>query len=184
MIYRAALVKRPRTSDERGEWMVRSLVPPSLLRSSSRLRAEAMSIYYGENEFWISAPVIRAQWLDFFNMCTAMAASGGLRFIRYLEFQYEEPLPELSDGCVVGFVLQDQRPEGSEDAYRIGNDQTDWNNEADVGSLFYETLEYVLGSDTIAEMQVDCVPIKFIQRTFGMLARSCAEATRHAEVQW
>ena len=79
---------------------ITGLVPPPLQQANSKVRDEAMPVYYTENTFKVFMPHCVGDWQAFRSMCHDMIATGGLKFITSLD---------LVSTCLNGMKYLDER---------------------------------------------------------------------------
>ena len=164
-----------------------NLPQPPLTRVSKQLRAEALPIFYGENEFNIRIPAAENEWNDIDNwdsfvlQCEVFAA-GGLRFKKKLHAMYHEPVWEDSNNYLLGFDLGGKR-DVKDREYRIGKETTDWTDREEVLDEFYKTFNAVLREDWYGDLR-ELVPVQRVADALFLLARLCTSANSYAELEW
>jgi hypothetical protein len=194
MIYRQAVV---RTGQRWGNDIF-TLRPPALAQVSTQVRTEVLPIFYGENSFRIGMDIDVVEYEEdifpvridddtkleeFLDMCSSIAATGGLKFINKLSMSYSEPVFEDMKNFLLGFDLIGDDSKGRKSRDRIGDDTLDWNDRSAVTKAFNTTLNRTVTGAFLMRLKAQ-VPVSNIIRVLFALAKHCHRANQYVELGW
>ncbi|OKL59229.1 hypothetical protein UA08_05669 [Talaromyces atroroseus] len=189
MIYRLAVVRKT------GKCY--TLVPPALAQVSKDIRTEVLPIFYGENSFYIHMDIdvieyeegifpIRtdddSKLEEFLDMCSCLAATGGLKFIKVLSMNYSEPVFEDMSNFLLGFKFIGESSTRQKYRDRIGDDNLDWSNRLAVVKAFETTLKESAG-EFLGQLKAH-VPVSDVIRALFAVAKHCHCANKYVELSW
>lgn len=139
--------------------LIANPTPPTLLQTNRQIRNEGLPIFYGGNRFNLHFPYQRcrdkpdANWVEYIspvsrapvaNLLQAFPTGGTFSMIRHLTVLWTDPHQWCDwSGVVIGFEGLGHWSEVAErDAKRrVGNDQTDWDDEKQVYRAYVKALE-------------------------------------------
>lgn len=172
------------------------LVPPAIAKVSKQIRTEVLPIFYGVNSFDIDMdidiveydeyeePIVQddnTKLEDFLRMCSCMADTGGLRFIKSLNLRYSEPVWEDMSNYLFGFGIGDNKEKSERN--RVGNSDLDWSDEDEVKKAVIACLEKAVDKHRRQELTAH-VPVLEIIQVLSTLAKDCHSANHYVELWW
>lgn len=194
LIYRLAVVQK---SNSNWGSDCYTLVPPAIARVSKQIRTEVLPIFYGENSFDISMDIDVLEYdendvpikqkdntklEEFLRMCSCMAGTGGLGYIKSLTLRYSEPVWEDMYNYLFGFDLIGTG-EGQRKRDRVGDDDLDWSDRQEVIAAVMTCLKRVVEKGELRELRAH-VPISGIIRVLFALGKHCHSANKYVELWW
>ncbi|KUL89208.1 hypothetical protein ZTR_03619 [Talaromyces verruculosus] len=194
IIYRLAVVNQSKSC-----WVsdYYTLVPPAIAQVSKQIRTEVLPVFYGENSFRIDmdidvleydeygAPVKQdddTKLEDFLQMCSCMADTGGLGYIKSLTLSYSEPVWEDMSNYLFGFDLVGT-DKGKRKPGRVGDNDLDWTDKREVVKAVMTCVQQTVGKEYLRELRTH-VPVSNIIRVLFSLASHCHYANRYVEFWW
>lgn len=171
-----------------------TLQQPALCRVNKQTRAEALPIFYGENEFIISlpktmmAPLRIDTWADFSKMLDVFAQGGcsgvgtsSLQHLTHLIVNYSDQVNENYPAFLLvfsgGYNLTAEECLNVQG--RIGDDDLDWEDEAAIEKAFDRTLR--ANCRKYKELKAQW-PTQGVVDAICKVAKECPQATDWVEL--